>query len=76
MLVDLRKAFDTTNHEIVLFKLGRYGVRGIRLKRFRSYINDRTQCVANIHQYPNTLASECGLPQGSILGQPLFRIRQ
>ena len=39
-----------------------------------SYLNDRTQCVAIKNQYSNTLAVECGVPQGSILGPLLFLI--
>ena len=75
MLLDLRKAFQTKTHEILLFKLESYGVRVLSLESFRSYLNDRTKCVAIIHQYSKTLAFECGVPQGSILGPLLFLIR-
>ena len=74
MLLDLRKAFDTINHEFLLFKLESYCVRGICLEWFRSYLNDRTLCVAINNQYSNTLAVECGVPQGSILGPLMFLI--
>ena len=74
MLLNLRKAFDTINHEILIFKLESYGVRGICLEWFRSYLNDRTQCVAINNQYSITLAVECGVPQGSILGPLMFLI--
>ena len=70
-LVDLRKAFVTINDEILLFKSENNGARGICLEWFRSYLNDRTQCVAVIHEYVNSLAVDCGVPQGSIIG-PLF----
>ena len=63
MPLDLRKVFDTLNHEILSFKLESYVVRGICLEWFRSYLNDRTQCVAIYHQCSNTLAVECGAPQ-------------
>ena len=49
-LVDLRKAFITINDEILLFKSESNGARGICLEWFRSYLNDRTQCVAVNHQ--------------------------
>ena len=74
MLLDLRKVFDTINHEILFFNLERYGLRGICLERFRSYLNDRTYSVAINSQYSNTLAVECDVPQGSILGPLMFLI--
>ena len=72
MLLDLRKAFDTINHEILLFKLESYDVRGFCSEWLRSYLNDRTQCVAINNQYSNTLAVDCDVPQRSILGPLLF----
>ena len=73
-VLDPLKAFDTISHEVFLLKLKTYGVRSIRLEWFRSYLNDRIQCLANNHQYYYTLANECGVPQGSIIQPPLFPI--
>ena len=74
IFIDLRKAFDTVNHVILLKKLEHYGIRGNSLDWFDSYLNNRFQYV-----YLNGESSErklitCGVPQGSVLGPLLFLI--
>jgi len=71
---DLKKAFDTCDHEILIQKLNRYGVNGTELNWFRSYLSNRRQFVA-IGNFHSTLRNiYLGVPQGSILGPLLFLI--
>ena len=44
--IDLEKAFDTVSHDILLDKLKHYGIRGIALKWFTSYLKDRKQFIS------------------------------
>ena len=72
--IDLSKAFDTLNHNILLDKLDYYGVRNKSLELFQSYLENRKQCVLFNNTYSNELTISTGVPQGSILGPLLFII--
>jgi hypothetical protein len=71
VFVDLNKAFDTVDHEILLEKLMHVGITGNALLLLKSYLTDRTQrCEVN-GSIPNENGIKCVVPQGCILG-PLF----
>ena len=74
IFLDLAKAFDSVNHEILIRKLNHYGVRGKALDLFRSYLSGRSQFLKLDNVKSSLINIEFGVPQGSILGPLLFLI--
>ena len=74
IFIDLRKAFDTVDHTILLTKLEHLGIRGTVLQLFRTHLEDRKQFVVFGNSESPSQAMEIGVPKGSILGPLLFII--
>ena len=72
VLIDLSKAFDTLNHDILLSKLGYYGVSGVELRLLSNYLSDRVQYVEYLGAISQSRSIGVGVPQGSSLGPLLF----
>ena len=71
IFIDLSKAFDTVNQDILLAKIDHYGIRGNALRLFRSYLRNRKQYTVIENIKSKSCNINCGVPQGSVLG-PLF----
>ena len=72
VFLDLKKAFDTVDHGVLLGKLSLYGIQESAYDWFKSYLNNRTQkCVVN-GSLSKVFSLGYGVPQGTILGPLLF----
>src|SRR2546425_6754020 len=75
VLLDLSSAFDTIDHQILLDRLASfYGFSGLALSLLRSYLSDRTHDVVVQSTSSSAFHITTGVPQGSVLGPPLFSL--
>ena len=73
VFLDIKKAFDSINHGILLNKMKKcFGISSIELKWFESYLFNREQQCSINEQLSSKKTITCGVPQGSILGPLLF----
>ena len=74
IFIDLSKAFDTIEHNILLAKLEFYVVKGLSNELFKKYFTNRQQYVSLEDKSSIFLEIKMGVPQGSMLGLLLFLI--
>ncbi|XP_061607052.1 small fragment nuclease isoform X1 [Phyllopteryx taeniolatus] len=74
VFLDLRKAFDTVNHSVLLTKLSKFNFSRKTVSWIESYLHDRTQSVSVNNCRSESLRLTSGVPQGSILGPLLFSL--
>lgn len=75
VLLDLSAAFDTVNHQLLLYRLSqRFGISGSALSWLKSYLNGRSQTVIVGENRSAHCPTSCGVPQGSVLGPLLFTL--
>ena len=74
LFLDLKKAFDTVDHDLLLQKINLYGIRGNVLNWFSSYLRNRKQNVIYNNHESDYKEIKCGVTQSSILGPLLFLV--
>ena len=74
IFLDLAKAFDCVDHQILLTKLYNYGVRGLPFKLLKNYLTNRDQRTIIKNSKSTPLPITCGVPQGSIMGTLFFNV--
>ena len=72
VFIDLQKAFDTVDHDLLVEKLNVYGIRGVANKWLQNYLTNRKQYVVIDDRSSDLLDMTCGVPQYSVLGPIMF----
>lgn len=72
VMIDLKKAFDTVNHEVLINKLKTFNIHESSLRWFKNYLTRRKHITVVNGTKSDFANSVCGIPQGSIIGPLLF----
>jgi hypothetical protein len=72
VFLDFKRAFETIDRELLLWKMEQYGVKDAELEWFRSYLSDRSQETKFYTKVSEAINVKLGVPQGSVLGPLLF----
>ena len=72
VVLDFSKAFEVVPHQRLLHKLDRYGIRGTTLNWIQNFLTNRTQKVVVDVSSSESARVRPGVPQGTVLGPPLF----
>ena len=71
---DLRKAFDSVPHDLLIYKLRRLGIQHNNIKWFSSFLENRQQSVRINDSISNHIHIQSGVPQGGVLSGTLFNL--
>lgn len=74
VFVDLKRAFETIDRNLLISKLEKYGVKSVALNWIKDYLQDRYHKTKINNKISNSVISQFGVPQGSVLGPLLFVI--
>ena len=74
VFLDISKAFDSVNHDVLLHKISKIGIGGSVLEWLNNYLYNRTQYVVSAGHCSSKKHTICGVPQGSVIGPILFLI--
>ena len=74
IFIDIKKAFDTVDYQILLHRMRSLGINGVCLRWFESYLYGMSLKVVLNDVVSSSFPAKCGVPQGSVLGPLLYLV--